>query len=95
MVSAVIPSILGKFKGTPWEYQQEDSDSIVKAGWRMILGHRTGLGKTFISLHATSRMSNCQSVLITGIKSSIAVWLLEVPEWTHGKVKYISRVQED
>lgn len=61
----------------------------------MILGHRTGLGKTFISLHATSRMPNCRSVLITGIKSSIAVWMLEVPKWTHGEVKYISRVQVD
>jgi len=90
-----IPGILGEFKGTPWDYQQEDSDSIVKAGWRMILGHRTGLGKTFISLHAASRMSNCQSMLITGIKSSIAVWMLEVPKWTHGEVKYISRVQKD
>lgn len=83
-------SILGNFKGIPWDYQQEDSNITVAHKGRMLLGHQTGLGKTFISLHALSRLSP-ERLIITGTNSALSVWLSEVPLWTDGQVQYISR----
>lgn len=84
-------NIFGKFKGEPWPYQAEDASKIARMKFRAMLGHKTGLGKTFIALLAASRMSGCERVLITGTKSSLAVWMKEVPRWTEAEVFYIGR----
>lgn len=79
--------ILGTFKGTPWTYQREDADLLVRKG-SLMLGHKTGLGKTFIALLGASEMGG-DRLLITGTKSSLATWLTEVPRWTEGKPVYL------
>lgn len=56
----------------------------------MFLGHKTGLGKTFISLHALTRMEP-KRIIITGNNPSLSVWMKEVPKWTEGQVTYLSR----
>ena len=79
--------ILGTFKGVPWPYQQEDGDLLTKRG-DLLLGHKTGLGKTFIALYGACAFGS-NRIIITGTKSSLATWLTEIPEWTDGVPKYL------
>lgn len=79
--------ILGNFKGEPWPYQKEDGDLLVRKG-SLLLGHKTGLGKTFISLYGACEFSS-ERIIIIGTKSSLATWLTEIPEWTEGTPMYL------
>lgn len=79
--------ILGTFKGEPWPYQQEDADLLIRRG-DLMLGHKTGLGKTFISLKGVCEFGS-DRLLITGTKSSLATWLTEIPKWTEGSPMYL------
>ena len=85
--------ILGNFKGTPWPYQKEDGNLLIRRG-SLILGHKTGLGKTFISLYGASAFGG-ERIFITGTKSSLATWLTEVPRWTDGTPMYLGVKTKD
>lgn len=83
-------NILGNFKGTPWDYQEKDAQ-FAYGHKRVILGHKTGLGKTFIALNALARAKNLDTVLIVASNSSLPVWMKEVPRWTEAEYQYISK----
>lgn len=73
-----------QFNGTPLWYQEEDlafmQSRMVRPG-RCILGHKTGLGKTFLSLYGATRRDD-QRILVIGTKKSAAIWINEIPRWT-------------
>lgn len=66
-------------------YQREDASFVAKYG-RGILGHKTGLGKTLISLLAWKLMGEPQPVLIITGKSGLSVWPDEIGKWVWPEV---------
>ncbi|MEM3041554.1 MAG: DEAD/DEAH box helicase [Nitrososphaerota archaeon] len=60
-------------------YQIEDCDFVVR-NRRVVLGHQTGLGKTFISLLAWSKLP-AYKTLIVGTLSSVYVWLSHLKDF--------------
>lgn len=66
-------------------YQLEDARSVVSWGGRAIIGHKTGLGKTLISLIILQMLQEQEGrplkVLVAGTGSSILVWKKEIPRW--------------
>ena len=83
--------VLNTFVGEPWEYQEADALRISeRLKGRALLGHKTGLGKTFISL-LTLFKRGPNRVLIVGTKSALSVWIDEVPKYTETEVVYLSR----
>lgn len=75
---------IDNFQGTPLWYQEEDLHRMahkLAIPGRCILGHKTGLGKTFIAL-AGLRQRKDKRILVVGTKKSAAVWLREAPRWT-------------
>lgn len=85
-------NILGQFKGDPWPYQAEDGNKIVRHK-RMILGHKTGLGKTFISLYALCKAKDLRRVIIVATNSALPVWMDEIPKWSEvgSNLVYVSK----
>lgn len=63
------------------EYQLEDATKLVKWGGRGILGQRTGLGKTFISLLTWKMLGEPAKVLVVGSGGAMLVWTREVKRW--------------
>lgn len=61
-------------------YQVEDAEFAVRHG-RVVLGHKTGLGKTFISMLAWSKWPNARKTLIVGTLSSTSVWWRLLQKW--------------
>jgi len=62
---------------------------LVDATWlaqnkKAVLGHKTGLGKTYISLLAWSQWSNVRRVLIVGTSASINTWRRIIKQWGGG-----------
>lgn len=76
--------ILGDLKEA-WEkavpFQVEDAEFTAKNG-SGVLGHKTGLGKTFISQLTWSRWQNCNKALICGTLSSCATWSRLLRRWS-------------
>ena len=70
-----------------WEvavpYQKEDALFAAKRK-RTVLGHKTGLGKTFISLLAWSQWPDVNKVLILGTSSSLGTWRRIITQWGGG-----------
>jgi SNF2 family DNA or RNA helicase len=62
-------------------YQIEDAKQIVKWKGRGILGHKTGLGKTFIAYLIWEMLRQPPKVLVTGTTSAVATWLRLTPQW--------------
>lgn len=83
-----------EFLGTPLPYQEEDlhfMHSRMQHPGRCILTHKTGLGKTFITLAGAVRRGD-RRILVVGTTKSLAVWLTEVPRWTQVTPVLIDRL---
>lgn len=61
-------------------FQIEDAEFAAKNGSH-VLGHQTGLGKTFIAQLAWSRWPNANKALIRGTISSMSVWSRLLRRW--------------
>ena len=61
-------------------FQREDA-AFISQRKRAVLGHKTGLGKTFISLLAWSQWPDVRRVLIVGTSASIATWRRIIKQW--------------
>lgn len=61
-------------------FQVEDSDFVAKNG-NVVLGHKTGMGKSLIALRAWSQWSGMNKVLILGGKSAASTWNKQPMEW--------------
>lgn len=69
-------------------FQIEDAEFAIK-NRRLVLGHKTGLGKTFISLMAWSRWLKVRKVLIVGTLSSTGVWRRILRDWCGAESTFI------
>lgn len=73
-----------EFTGTPLPYQREDLDFMahrMKNPGRAFLGHKTGLGKTFMALLGAYERGD-KRILVVGTPKALAVWINEIPRWT-------------
>lgn len=61
-------------------FQVEDA-KFAAANGSMVFGHKTGLGKTFISMLAWSQWEDANKALICGTLGSAATWLRLLPKW--------------
>lgn len=61
-------------------FQKEDAYYAYQRK-RVVLGHKTGLGKTFISLLAWAQLPNVSRVLVVGSLSSINTWKRQLKQW--------------
>lgn len=64
-------------------FQIEDANFVIRNG-RVVLGHKTGLGKTFIALMAWGKWSDVNRVYVVGTLSSVSVWRRLIKEWGGG-----------
>lgn len=62
-------------------FQVEDANFAAKNG-SVVLGHKTGLGKTFIAQLAWSQWPNANKALIRGTLSSMATWARLLRKWS-------------
>lgn len=62
-------------------FQKEDAKFAAHNG-SVVLGHQTGLGKTFISLMAWSLWPNTNKALICGTLGSMATWYKVMQRWS-------------
>lgn len=69
-------------------YQKEDA-YFAWTHKRLVLGHKTGLGKTFISLLAWAQWPNVRRVMIVGSLSSIGTWKRQLKEWGGAEAAHI------
>lgn len=76
--------ILSQIQGA-WDvakpFQKEDAEFAAKNN-SVVLGHKTGLGKTFIAQLAWSRWPNANKALIRGTLSSMATWSKLLRRWS-------------
>lgn len=61
-------------------FQVEDAHFLAKCG-SGVLGHETGLGKTFIALLAWSLWADAEKGLLVGTLGSVATWWRLLQEW--------------
>lgn len=61
-------------------FQVEDANFLAANG-SGVLGHKTGLGKTFIAMLAWSKWANADKALILGTLGSMATWAKLMPKW--------------
>lgn len=61
-------------------FQVEDAEFAAKNN-SVVLGHQTGLGKTFISMMAWSKWPNANKALILGTLGSLASWSRLLKQW--------------
>jgi hypothetical protein len=61
-------------------FQLEDSAWVAQKK-RVVIGHKTGLGKTFISILAWSQWPDARKVLIIGSHSSLGTWRRVLRQW--------------
>lgn len=54
-------------------FQLEDANFAVRKR-RIVFGHKTGLGKTFITCLTLSRLSGLKKILIIGTLNSCITW---------------------
>jgi hypothetical protein len=75
-----------------WEsavpFQKEDADFAARNS-SVVLGHQTGLGKTFISLLAWSKWPKANKALICGTLGSMATWYKVMTRWGGVEPKFI------
>jgi len=75
-----------------WEsavsFQKEDADFAARND-SVVLGHQTGLGKTFISLLAWSKWPKANKALICGTLGSMATWYKVLSRWGGITPKFI------
>lgn len=72
-------------------YQLEDAQRIaLQWGGRGILGHKTGLGKTFIALLVWELLGKPPRTLVAGTNSAIAVWKRLIPRWVECQPQHIT-----
>lgn len=75
--------ILAQIQGA-WDravpFQIEDAQFAARNG-SSVLGHKTGLGKTFIAQLAWSLWPNANKALICGTLGSLAVWSVLLQKW--------------
>ena len=75
-----------------WEsavpFQREDADFAARNN-SVVLGHQTGLGKTFISLLAWSKWPKANKALICGTLGSMATWYKVMTRWGGVEPKFI------
>lgn len=83
MMTPLLPQI-----SKAWEvavpYQREDALFAARRK-RVVLGHKTGLGKTFISLLAWSQWPDINKVLILGTTPSVGTWKRIIAQWGGGE----------
>lgn len=83
-MTVLIPNYAAKrLQAAP--FQIEDAAFAVSRR-RVVLGHKTGLGKTFISLLAWSQLPDINRVVIIGSLSSIGTWTRQLGEWGASKI---------
>lgn len=61
-------------------FQVEDAARVIRLK-KSVLGHKTGLGKTFISLLALSQIESVNRIFVIGTQSAIGVWRRKLKEW--------------
>lgn len=66
-------------------FQLEDA-AFVARHKRVVVGHKTGLGKTFISLLAWSQWSDVRRVLIVGTSAAMNTWRRVLRQWGGAEV---------
>jgi len=76
----ITPEAVGKLWTAAKPFQVEDAEFGAAQG-SIVWGHRTGLGKTFISLMALSKWKDANKILIVGTLSSMAQWSRIMGEW--------------
>lgn len=69
-------------------FQIEDAEFVVRNG-RVVVGHKTGLGKTFISLLAWSRWTNARKALLIGTLGSVATWMYLLDKWAGARGTFL------
>lgn len=82
MANPLLPTIQSAIDAAV-PFQREDAAFLVRHK-RAVLGHKTGLGKTFISLLAWGHWPSVRRVLIVGTLSSIATWRRDIRKWGGG-----------
>jgi hypothetical protein len=69
-------------------FQVEDTDALLLSG-KAVLGHKTGMGKTLMTLRLWSNW-NFRKAYVLGSVSSTSVWLKQPHEWLTGwEAEYI------
>lgn len=61
-------------------FQLEDAARLVRKK-KQFVGHKTGLGKTFITLIAWAQLPNVRRVIIVGTSSSLGTWRRVLRQW--------------
>lgn len=79
MVMTLLPDIQKAFDSAV-PFQLEDAKFAARRK-RLVLGHKTGLGKTFISLLAWGLLPDVRKVLIVGTTSSLGTWRRVLRQW--------------
>lgn len=69
-------------------FQIEDAHFVARHG-RVVVGHKTGQGKTYIPMLAWSLWPNARKGLIVGTLSSMATWKRILGRWGGAEVKFI------
>lgn len=75
-----IKMIPEKIQAAAVPFQLEDAARIVRR-LKTVQGHKTGLGKTFITLLALSYVTGLERILVVGTGSAIGVWRRKFKEW--------------
>lgn len=71
-------------------FQLEDAEFVAK-NRQVVLGHKTGMGKSLISLIAWSRWPHINRVLILGGKSSASTWNVQPMKWADTQISFIAK----
>ncbi len=79
MATPLLPDIQKAFESAV-PFQLEDAKFAARHK-KVVLGHKTGLGKTFISLLAWGMLPDVRKVLIVGTSSSLGTWRRVLRQW--------------
>lgn len=69
-----------KIQAAAVPFQVEDAAKALRRK-RVVLGHKTGLGKTFITILAMTQMAKLDRILVVGTASAIGVWRRKLKQW--------------